>query len=330
MRKVEPVMAKEQPLLWKQAIRQTEHRGYSKRNILFSAAIEYTFPFKKHLSYRFDHLIIGSNPILTYLLLLKLHDATLTLEDVEPVKIGVLFTNEQDYWAYHALKKEDVWHDLRKYLKQSNNHFSKSFHELLEQRTDLFLDEMRQRLIVIDSSNFSLFNCRYDKYIDGYIMHIGDKKPIAEHSFQSAMPTVLQEEFKLAKQANEEFNQFLKKLSKRNHNALYSLKFPDEKVQCPDNPVPTHILLSKRVWLTSQPQSWLNYELDKDSQTLTLNNEEKIKVTSFKSELSSFSFGSAKHIANDFYMLEQQASFDMQNLLMHNMKDFLVKDNVKK
>lgn len=307
MNQLKPVKASKQPLLWTQAIRQTEYRGYSKRNILLSPIISQTFPFKKHLSYKLDHLIIGANPILTYLLILQLHKINLIVDNKNPIKIGVLFLDENDYWAYHALEKKEFWLELYTITKQK---WGKNFQDLLKLNTHIFQDDKQQELIFIDN-NFSIMNCLYDEYVDGYILHLKDKEPIQKNFHSETMPNVVESENIIRKKYQLELIEHFKDLNKKGM-AINNLSYPLEKVSCKDNPTPTHLLLSQRVWLTSHPLGWLQ-TTPVDTQHPFNFDDESFTQILYSHLLSNYSFGSAQHTANDFYALEKMAIFDMMN-----------------
>lgn len=336
MNKIKPILAKEQPFLWKQAIRQAEKRGYNMRTIFLAPLLSHQFAFKNHQSYLFDHLIVGSNPILTYLTILNLHALSLETVGTKSINIGVLFTDEPDYWAYHLLEKPEFWEELK---EKTNSVWSDSFKSLLEKKHNLFLDPKQHQLSFIHSSNITLHSCRYDQYIDGYVLHLKDKEQV-NNSYIEKMPTLLTSEQKLANKYKKqlfdffaehsipthEAHHYLSSQSNYNHYhhkmAVNQLIYPDEKVQCEDNPMKTHLLLAKKVWLTSQPTGWLHTNIEQEEKTVKYGDSD-VKEMTFNHILSPYSFGTSKHVANDFLSLELQTLYDIIEVSKMNLIDLM-------
>lgn len=329
MKKTEPIPARKQPLLWKQAINKALHRGYSVRNILLYPLVEMKYPFKHHKTYLFDHLIIGSNPILTYLIMLKLHDLTLNQDSANLHKIGIVLNDDFDYWAYHAFEKTDLWNEINNAFKIN---YGLSFQDMLNKRNNLFFDESRQECVFINSKNFKIKNCRYDDHAQGYVLHLEDKERNKDnkitHNFQPNMPTILKLEKNISEKYKNSFISRCEDLSKHYHGNFKQLHFPDKKEVCKDTQEASHVVLTKHLWLTSQPQNWINYlPVSDENCTFTTHENEIFNDTQFIykdiSRLNKYSFGTARHIANDFYGLEKQSLVDIIDLLKTNFNDLI-------
>lgn len=318
LNKIYPIKASKQPLLWTQAIRQTDYRGFSKRNILLSPIISHTFPFKNHLSYLFDHIIIGSNPVLIALTLFQLHKYTLVTDTTQPIKIGIILTEEEDYWSYHLLEKEEFWQELNQKKKMGIN-----FSDFLNNNKNIFQDKFQHQLTLIDY-NFSIMSCRYDNYVDGYILQLKDKESVKTHHHSQVMPTVLKMENKLRLKYVSELKLFLNSLHYNKAN-INELIFPNKKISCPDNQTPIHLLLTNRVWLSSTPFEWLETKVNDISQTISYEHEVFEKIT-YSHMLAPYSNGSALGFAENFYDLEKQTLFDMMSF---NIKRELLGKNYK-
>lgn len=316
--KINPIKSSKQSLLWTQAIRQTEHRGFSKRNILLAPLISYSFPFKNHLSYLFDHIIVGSNPVLMALSLVELHKHTLVTDTSKPIKIGLILTDDDDYWSYHLLEKDDFWQDLNKKKK-----FGKNFKDFLQLNKNIFQDKFQHELTFIDY-NFSIMSCRYDDYVDGYVFQLKDKEKHTPHHHAQVMPTVLKTENKIRTKYVDEFKKFMNLLHYNKAN-VNQLSYPEKKISCPDNEIPIHLLLTQRAWLCSTPFNWLETKASDLSQTITYNDDSFEKIV-YSHILSDYSNGSALGFAENFYDLEKQTLFDMINF---NIKRELLGKNYK-
>lgn len=313
MNKVLPILAKKQPTLWRQAIRQGKIRGRYGINLLFAPIFAHYFSFKHHQSALFDHLIIGSNPVISALILKELHRLSLKIDRVQPVNIGLILTDDEDYWGYHALEKTENWQNLSFNKKVIN------FQSFLATQPFLFQDKTQHNLTLIES-NFSLMNCLYDDYIDGYVLHLKDKESRPTFHTQR-LPTVVHSENILRKQFAFELAQYFTELDKQGC-AIQQMRFPEEKTSCKDNSTPTHLLLAKRVWLSSYPEGWLNIK-SIDSHHL-VKAEHDYEETVYQHNLSAYAFASARHCANDFHSLEAQTLTDMRELCLS--PELLVKE----
>lgn len=328
MKKITPILSKKQPLLWRQAIQQAEHRGNTLRNFLLKPIINNRFSFKNHSSFLFDYLIIGANPILTHLLVLKIYNQIQYLNKInnseKSYHIGIILNDEPDYWAYHSFEKEDIWLNLQ---HQHNIDYGLNFNEFLKSKNDFFENDILQKCIIINDHNFDLSHIRYDSYINGYIIHVGDKKEKNyTHNFQPNMPTVLKGEHQICRKYKKQFLTHYYDLSKK-RDLIKELSFSDNKTNCEDSEQNTHILLAKKVFLTSQPKDWLSYNVRNTSDTFFKDEDNNIfRTSSFgynPSSLNSYAFGSAKHIAHDFYGLEKQSFNDMLSILSLDIRNIL-------
>ena len=110
MKKFTPQKVKKLPTLWKQAISQKTHRGINLKTFIMHTLLSIN-SFRNHQSLLLDHLILGSNPILN---LIKLIDIINNQPSKKSITIGIINSNDSDYWGYHAFEKQDVWNLLQK------------------------------------------------------------------------------------------------------------------------------------------------------------------------------------------------------------------------
>ena len=308
-----PVKASKQPVLWRQAIRQGKIRGRGGINFLLAPVFSHYFSFKHHQSALFDHLIIGSNPIISALLLKELYTQSLKVDRGLAVKIGLVLTDNEDYWGYHAMEKDENWQEV--YVA---NQKITSFENLLKTQPFFFQDEKQHNLTIIED-NFSVMNCIYDAYIDGYVLHLKDKE-VRQDFHSQRLPTVVHSENIIRQRMSAELLSYLNAMSAKT-SAISTMRFSDKKTSCADNITPTHILLAKRVWLSSYPEGWLNIH---SIEAQHRSDKQDYESTRYHHDLEKTAFASARHCANDFHGLEAQSIYDVAHTRIS--PDLLVKE----
>lgn len=303
MKNIKPIPAIKQPLKWRQAISQSKFGKITWKNFYLYPLTKWWFSFKSHESTLFDYLIIGSNPVLTHLLVLKLYNSALKAGN--KVKVAIYLTDESDYWAYHVLEEEKTWTYFESEL---NGTLGKSFQDFYQGRTDIFQDNSVLSLTIINNHNTSISYYNHDqKFAPGYIFHLGEKKSVG-NDYQKSMPNVVQSENNIRKRYSQEYLQFLNKMSEH-FGTVQTVHYSDKLQQSKDKEEKTHIVLSSQVFLTTLA-NWLNCST---TQTIATDYQGKnYGKTQFIHNLQGF--GTAKSVANDFLSLEHQTCEDFIEL----------------
>ena len=280
-----------QPLLWKQAATSALHRGWSLRNILLYPLIKYRYKFKNNESYLLDYLLVGSNPVISLILLKKL--AQFSFLHQTNIKVGVLNVVDSDYWAYHQFKKEDFWKELLSELNIKNSKADNFFSTVVSNVCWDYIEP-----VFINNENLSLQYIKKDNHVKGFVAHLINKETSKE-DFSKEIPTVIKLE-------NELKESLWKSVTKAVFDLVPSVKKmnwshpPQKSLENEEN---SHILLTKNIYLSSLPSGWLNIE-----------SENKTQYTFFNHDFSKFSFASAAKIANSFELLEKQVIEDIKEV----------------
>lgn len=300
MKFIEPKYAIKQPLLWRQAISQSKFGRLNWKNFYYYPLTKWLFSFREHESSLFDYTIIGSNPILTHLLLVKLYDQAV-LND-QKLNVGIYFTGN-DYWSYHLLEEEATW----KFIEQETGRvWGKDFQDFCSNYSHIF---NKIDLTIIYSKNNSIAYYQKDEqYSKGYVFHL---KPhdYQTNSFEKAMPHVNLAENKIRLQYMEQYYNFLNKLP---NTQVKKLIYSDNMAKNQDSDEKTHLLLTEHIHLTSLPY-WLNCT----TEAIEVKNyeEQHYMTTYFKHVLNHVSYGTANKTANDFNSLEHQTFNDIIEII---------------
>lgn len=310
MKKILPVKVKQQSLLWKQAIRNARHynRGYSFMGITTTLIDEHLlsgFEYQYESS-QFDHLIIGSNPILTYFLLMRIHDAHKN-HHKKPLHIGILFTPSSEFWGYHAFESPQTLYKAR----ASNT--PTTFRDFLNLRNDLFSNN-NLHLVFIAHENITPSYCRYDAHIDGYIIHLAQRT--APIPTTDPIPSIAEAEGITSTKITNILLKHFNRLSQVYHN-ISQLCYSDDFTPPSDHTTPSRLLLSHKVWLTSSPSLWSHETITDPSFTHITPEKVAITQTTIQHLFSTTSFGTGLHTVHTFEHLEAQAILDVQYLLKY-------------
>jgi hypothetical protein len=304
MKLVNPIKAVNLPLSWRQSISKSKFGKLTWKNFFIYPLTRWGWIYKKFESSLFDYLIVGSNPVLTELVLLDIYK--LSLKTRQTYKIGIFFTDDYDYWAYHSLEQNDNWENIK---NQTKSNLGKNFDDFCKQRNYIFEDKFLLDLTIINNNNIDISYYNKDEnFTKGYIFKLKEKdKNKSENDYEKTMPNVSLAEKNIK---NRYLNIFLKYAKNKNTSFLtYSDKFKSVK----DSEEKIHLLLSQNVFLTSMC-SWVNCTTTQVESTNSEN--ETYQLTDFSHNLKDFSFGSATHIANDFISLEHQSIQDFTNLYL--------------
>jgi hypothetical protein len=292
---------KKLPILWKQAIAQRKQRGINLKTFIMHYLL-FINSFRNHQSLLLDYLILGSNPILN---LIKLVEIIKNQKTKKPIIIGILNSNDLDYWGYHAFEKEDVWNLLKKDYSLSYQDINDFFSQSID---SLYIDE-HIKLVFINDFNFSFNDLRYDNYMNGYILNLVDKK---EENFDlfNTMKSIVRAENNI----KSKFLHIFKNSFKQKQTVLdniFECSFPDKKEFSKASNISSHIICTKEIYISSI-NCFLNPTLKED--TITLFNED-IDITILQHQFFNISNGSAKKISNSFIGLEYIA---IQDFIMAN------------
>jgi hypothetical protein len=294
MKKQEPLKMKKQPFMWRQAVSKSEHMGWSLHNLVFYPIINHNFGFKQHQSFLFDYLILGSNPLLNLITLIRI---TQLNPDTEK-RVGIMVTDEFDYWSYHMLDNALFWKEVSRILKITAH----SFEELLEQVLKHYSFENIQ-LYWIDSATLHITESTQVSHpsLHGYITHITNNSRQSRLGYQEDMPTVTDIEQLIKRKYLSVMEKFFSRHAKVLNSHKISFTHPE---QSDDYQEKTHILLSHHLYLTTLPNGWLN-----------INHEVKDNITFFHHSFKENAFGNAVKIANNFHALERQSITDIEDIL---------------
>lgn len=290
-RNINPLKMGNQPFFWRQAVSDSPNRGWSFRNIFLYPLIKYKYKFKNHESFLCDVLIIGSNPILSILLLKKLAQQAQATK--KKIKIGILKVSDADYWAYHEFQKPDFLENLSKYFNFEVND-GKDFITKIVKNTNWSYIEP----ILMDIENLSVQYIKKDNYVNGFVGHLV-KKEIDNLLFSNQLPTVNNQENKLKSKLWINFSQLFLDFVP----SYKQVQWQEPIYNTEDKKEKSHILLAKKIFLSSLPFGWLD-----------IKTEAKDMYTFFNHDFSQQSVGSAVKIANNFHMLEIQAMEDIKKI----------------
>lgn len=279
--------AHKQPVHWRQAISHSKYKKYGWGNWYIYPLTKYTFSYRHYESFLTDVFIIGSNPILTHLLLVKLHKEHLNdfYQHNKKINVTILIDHNADYWSYHTLMQPE-------YLEQINQKTGlrlKKIEDLFDHYGELYTEHSPLEINIIPNLNMSVYHgYRKPEFVDGYVFMLQDKNT-SESDYEGSMPTVVMTE-------NTIKDTYWGYLMHRIRKHGYSVKYPEEKAANEKSKVKTHLLLCRQVLVTSMV-SCCNSTSEKANITL---GDASFSVTRFSNELSECSYGSAKEVADDF------------------------------
>ena len=280
------ILAYKQPVHWRQAISQSKYKKFSWRNFYIYILTKYTFSYKNYQSFLTDELIIGSNPIITHLILINLYKKNLDnfINTGRKKNVTILIDNDSDYWSYHTFKQEDYL----QYLSEKSHMSFKSVNDIFDYCSEVYGENSSLEINLVQNDNMTVhYYFQKKEFIDGYVFHLKDKE-ITHNDYEKNMPNVI----KLENNIKESYWYYLKK--KLNKNAFildYGVKTNNK-----DNELKTSILLTKNVYITSFINGWLPSEKEQIEMEVE---GVKCSVTKFTNEFEN-SYGSAKMIGDDF------------------------------
>lgn len=281
------IKAQNQPIHWRQAICQSQRKKFSWKNFYIYPLTTWIFPYRNYLSYLTDVVILGSNPIVTHLLLVKLYKENLQnfINHGIKLKVTILKDNNSDYWSYHSLKQQE----MVDYMNYHSDLKLKKVEDIFDYYSDVYSENSSLEISIISNNNMSVYYYfRKEEFVDGYVFHVQDKV-IIDNDYQKSMPNITL----LENSIKEDFWYLLK--SKMNKHG-YLLNYDKEKKNNTANNTKSHLLLTKKVLLTSMA-GWVNSETIIEEKMLE---NQPIAVTRFINDLSQYSYGSAWGSAQDF------------------------------
>lgn len=305
--------------------RQADNDWNKLQKLLFGSYINFTYPYKKHQGYVLDHLIVGSNPILNYFLLQKLFNHFKTQKVINPslppFRIGLLIPDNKDYWGYQFMKNKDFWLRLNKaYHKTEDVSKFSLTKDSVNDFNNFFNDENIAQLFLLNNQHYDPGFVFQNKFSPEFVIQLIDKKEKYDfHWFhQDKLGVLLNQQ----KRISDNFtNDFLSKFSKFSQisPSLKILEYPLEKQSSSSehNSTPMHFLLTNFIWSTSYPYDWFNlkkYEIKTSDFASSFSNN-LYEYTHLTHDFSLSAFGSSKHTCNKFLGLEEQAIYDIIDIL---------------
>ena len=231
--------------------------------------------------------IIGSNPILTHLLLVKLHKEHLNdfYQHNKKINVTILVDHNADYWSYHTLMQPEYLQEIN----QKTGLRLKKIEDLFDYCGELYTEHSPLEINIIPNQNMSVYHgYKKPEFVDGYVFMLQDKCAL-ESDYEGSMPTVVMTE-------NTIKDTYWGYLMRRFRKHGYSIKYPEEKASNQKGKVKTHLLLCRQVFVTSMVSCVAS---SSQKQQITIG-ESNFSATRFTNELSLYSYGSAKEIADDF------------------------------
>lgn len=276
---------------WRQAISQSERRGWSVKTVLLYPLIKLRYGFRRHQSFMFDFLIAGSNPILSYAAALRLSSAA-RIEGIK-LKIGMLLTDDSDYWPYHSFKTEETWERI-------SCGKSKSFDEFVSSFEIQFSEECGSELVFVGDSDVPN-SCRRDAHADGFVIHMTERSIRGGCEVGHALPTVRNCETEIMRGFCEDLRRHAENERRKSY---YELEFEGARETTRDSPIPSRLLLSKKLILTSHPTEWIGFSDSVDESS----------NRSFETE-ADFAFGSGRKVFAKFEEYEAEAERELLEIL---------------
>lgn len=271
---------KDQPLLWRQAVINSDNRGWNLINIILYYYKKIKFIYKKNPSYFVDYLIIGSNPILNSILIKKITEKNLS----KKIKIGLFYTEQPDYWGYEIVNENSFFETINNTKLLINN--IKDMESYFEEITKN-IDSLKFEIILLNEKNVFINFHQYDKYVNGFIFHLFKKDKI---KLELDNIIIVQNDIK-----NMLMKNYLLFLEKK--NLIKQILWSDRRI---DN---TPFILSKKVFLTSLPQGWVS--------CLSMENEYDKNIVEYNHSLIKNSYGTAKNIMSKKSNL---SAFSLENI----------------
>ncbi len=284
---VKSIEITKQPFVWKQFISKNKYRGYHPLSLLLNAfkwmVRDHNFPKKYSPSFLFDHLVIGSNPIITLLLINEVIKNNKT-----NIKIGLYFPEEKDYWKYDLIKEKDFFKVISKKLNskiESIDDFVNYFS--IMNNVELILIESRYKIEYVENDDFTKGSLIYFSKEENNNIQVNDFI-----EYQNEVKRFIQE--KTIKNLLDK--NLMKKLIWKKTS-----KLEDKSFYCP-------IVLAKNVYLSSLPQGWLS-----------MNNEiSKENIVKYNHVFKNNSFGTARAICSNFELLKEHCLEDILNISLRD------------
>lgn len=314
--------------------RQADHNWTKLQRFFIGAYINYTYPYKNHEGFVLDHLVVGANPILNYLLLQKLfsYAKSLHLKNrlQKPLKIGLLIPDIADYWGYQFMKHKDFWLRLNKAFYQSEDISQFTLKkESINDFNNFFNNPEVAEIYILNNHDYEPGFVFSNHFSPEYVIQLIDKQPLVDdyHWFhQEKLGILLKQQKRLAENIQNEFKEKFDNFSSINPS-LKTLIYPNEKKTADKhhNPTPLHFLLTNVIWSTSFPYNWFPLEKFEVQQSNfdTIYSQNEYNYTNLTHPYSHTAFGSSKHTCNNFLGLEEQAIFDILDVLNCNIEQIV-------
>lgn len=278
-----------QPLVWRQFVAKHKLRGVNfltialdiyKKIIYKTKIFNVSFSRMYSPSFIFDLIIVGSNPIMTMLLLNKLEQ----VKTEKKIRVGLYIPLEMDYWAYDIIKDDEILKELSKIL---NTEILK----IEDMITHISQKNFNNIEIISIDKRYKIDYFEQDEITKNFAIYFSKDK--------NELPIVAD----IIKYQNEVKNMLILKMMKDfyKNNAIKKLIW---KHTAPKNDFVFYppIAFSKNILLTSLPQGWMSAQYTIDKQD----------IVKYSHILSEFSFGTAKTICANMDIFKTHSARDIQ------------------
>jgi hypothetical protein len=261
---IKSIKMSKQPLVWRKAALQETPSGWTWKDVVFYPIHSFLYILNNNPSLLVDELIMGSNPILSLLLLHKLSKECVKIEEYK--KVGLFFINQSDYWAYDIIKNKDFFDTVYENYGIKSSNIEELINNILDGISREYLD-----IYIINDNDLRISYHIKDNYTKGWIFHLLNKTDIEATEvngfikIQNDIKDIVQSELLRTLYKDK----IAKKVKWENSNKKH---YP--------------IIMSKNIKVTSLPQGWINTA-----------SEEKDGVIYFQNNLIEYCYGSAVSIA---------------------------------
>lgn len=253
-----------QPLVWKKAALNETPPGWTWVDVFFYPVHSMLYILKDNPSLLVDEFIMGSNPVLSLLLLNKISKECVKKQ--ESKKVAIFFVNQPDYWAYDIVQDKLFFDEIYKNYAIRASSIEELISKILDNISREFLE-----IYIINDDDLRISYYTKDDYVNGWIFNFLTKQKQDTNEVDGYIK--VQNEIRVMV-----YSELLKELGK---NKL-AKKIKWDKMDAKNYP----IVMTKNLKITSLPQGWISMQ-----------SEEKDNCVYFKSEASDCSFGSAISIA---------------------------------
>jgi spore coat polysaccharide biosynthesis protein SpsF (cytidylyltransferase family) len=260
MKIIQSKKMRQQPLIWKKAALNETPNGWTWKDIVFYPIHSWLYKLNNNPSLLVDELIMGSNPLINLLLLEKISRECVRKQEYK--KVGIVFMNQPDYWAYDIVQDKSFLDAVYKKYAIKGKDIEDLIFKILDNISREFLD-----IYVINDPGLRINYYNKNDYVNGWIFHFLTKTEQISDEIEGYIK--VQNDIRMMI-----YSELMKEMNKSNFAKKVKWLNSDEK----NYP----IIMTKGLKITSLPQGWIKMESKEDNGCI-----------SFDSELSKHSYGSA-------------------------------------